>query len=575
MTYNSPQPLKRLSGLWRFDDTLTEKTDEGPVALLRAMYLLGLQHKTKLILCTAIGMGLATLYAKTLPQTYSATATLLLEPRRQAAISGQEAIVPGSLDLNRADSELQIIRSERLLSAVFDSLDLENAPSLGPASGRMIDAPMAEVQRYLDQAVIGKRPAAENNPAVPEIGKSARSVPPAAPSDDQAENSVRQAAFQDFIRNLNVRRVGQSYVIEIEYSATDPVLAARVANAMLSGYISQSVGFKAQLAQAGTEALQGRLDALAAQVNAATDAMRHGTLPIIPTPDADARIIGAALPPVSPSGPRSKLIMALGGVLGLIGGFTILALDRKVRTAKDLMRDTGVPCLGTIPEAGSWIGAAWRTDIERAALVVSQPSSRYAVAMRDLRTSIEIACSSIRSERSLVIAIAGWEEGANISTVCLSLAQLINRSGRYVTLFKSEVGRPDYEAGGMDSSVAVSLADALIADVRPEQVLFTNRDGITVLPIHSVNPETNLFADFRDRRVARIVESARVRGDVLIDLPPLHDSTDALALAIHADAVLIVATAGKTTTDEVNDMLHQLRRSGANVIGTVVNRRKA
>lgn len=578
MTQNNPSLLERSSRLWRLDDAPAENPNEGPVALLRSMCMLALRHKTKLILCTALGIGLAGFHAHSLPKIYTATATLLLEPRRPTSATGQDASGAQNLDLNRADSELQIIRSERLLSAVFDSLNLENSPELGPQPPRMTDFVVGNVRRILNISE------AEFGAMTSEAGKTARSDGAAAASISAAPaTDARQAAFQNFVQRLDVRRVGQSYVMEISYSSSDPELAARVANAAVSGYILQAVSFKAEMAQAGTEVLQWRLDALASQVDAATDAMKQGKLPAIPTPDGDARIIGAALPPLSPSGPRSSLITALGGVLGLLAGFSMialnLALDRKVRNAKDLTRDTGIPCLGTLPDAAGRPGFGRGAHSRRTSVVVNLPGSAYAVAIRDLRTSIEIACSAVRNERGIVIAVAGWEAGTGVSTLCLSLAQFISRSGRHTTLFNAEMGQVDLDADGPDALPTTSLADALVADMRPEQVIFGNGrgdgDGIAVLPIHSANALTNLYVDFRDRRVARIVETARTRGDVLLGLPSVGGSTDAQALAIHADAVLIVANAGRTTTEQVNDTLQQLRRSGANVIGTVINRAKA
>lgn len=313
MTQNNPSLLERSSRLWRLDDAPAENANEGPVALLRSMSALALQHKVKLILCTAIGIGLAGFYAHSLPRIYTATATLLLEPRRSTSSSGQDASAAQNLDLNRADSELQIIRSERLLSAVFDSLNLETSPELGPQPPRMLDLVVSNVRRILNEPETG------GSAVTSETGKTARSDGVAATSNSAAPaTDARQAAFQSFAKRLDVRRVGQSYVMEISYSSSDPVLAARVANAAVSGYILQAVSFKAEMAQAGTEVLQWRLDALASQVDAATDAMEQGKLPAIPTPDGDARIIGAALPPLSPSAPRPSLITALEAFSGCL-----------------------------------------------------------------------------------------------------------------------------------------------------------------------------------------------------------------------------------------------------------------
>lgn len=578
MTNNSPQTWERSSRLWRFDTTPAETLNEGPLALLRSAGVLAIRHKVKLVVCTAIGLGLGMLYAHSLPRVYTATATLLLEPRRQAAVSGQDGGAQG-LDLNRADSELQIIRSERLLTAVFDALDLQKIPEFGPQKPREVDRAIADVRNYAESELRHSFPSAATKLGLPT--PSDKPVDPGSAADIKETADARQAAFVNFARHIDARRLGQSYVIEIDFSSSDPALTAVVANAAVSAYILQSVAFKLQMAISGTEALQWRLNALSAQVDAATAAIKNGALPAIATPDADARVIGAALPPLSPSGPRTSLIIMLGGVLGLLSGFFILALnvafDRRIRNAKELTRETGLACLGSLPDAGNRTNANWRSDGDKAAMVVRQPRSQYAAAVRDLRTSIEIACSSVRSERSVVVAIASWDAPSGASTLCLSLAQLISHSGRNVTLFKADVNEPVDKTSTAEASMATNLADILIADVKPEQVIFTQGDseGIAVLPIHSKNAESNLFADFRDRRVSRLVEAARSSSDVLLDLPPLSGSTDALALAIHADAVVIVVTEGRTTTDEAIDTLQQLRRAGANVIGTVINRAKA
>ncbi len=87
-----------------------------------------LLHKRRLAICAAS----AAVYASMMPLVYTAAASLLLEPRRQIVNSGRETTAPPTLDLNRADSELQVIRSERLLSLVFDGLDLSKQSELRP-----------------------------------------------------------------------------------------------------------------------------------------------------------------------------------------------------------------------------------------------------------------------------------------------------------------------------------------------------------------------------------------------------------------------------------------------------------
>ncbi|KQV70332.1 Wzz/FepE/Etk N-terminal domain-containing protein [Rhizobium sp. Root1220] len=556
MMFNRPRPLDVMSRLRRVDEVQADGDGDGPIALLRSLIALGLRHKISLLVCTIAGLVIAGLYAHSLPPTYNSTATLLLEPRQSAA-SGQEFGSQQNLDLNRADSELQTIKSERLLSAVFESLNLKDSPELGQQHSGLIATIINDARSYLPSTF-----------AAPESGKGGR--PPADTTLELADDAER-AAFSNFARRLDARRVGQSFVIEIGYSSSDPTLPARVANAAVSGYIFQAVGFKEQIAKAGTEALQGRLDSLATQVEAARDAMHNGTLPSIPTPDADVRIIGAALAPLAPSAPRKSLITALGGLLGLLGGFGLiainLALDRRVHNARDLSRDTGIVCLGSIPDTPGVDVVPWR--------IGDAQQQRFVAAIHDLRTSIEIACTSLRNDKSITIAFVAWTPDVGVSTVSSGLAQLISRSGRRVTIFQATEANDRATLDGIQAFPFASLADAAFAGLQPDAISFDEVGGVAVLPIHSKDANANLFADFRSPKVKQILDAARLRGDVLLDLPPLHGSMDALALANYADAVLVVARAEQTTVEEVADAVQLLRRAGANVVGVVINRARS
>lgn len=564
MTFNIPGPPPRSSRLWRIEDEQVQlpQDPDGPLALLRLASDIAWEHKLRIATSFAAGIVVAGLYAHSLPRIYDATATILLEPG-PLSLSGPDAGARRDLDLNRADSELQIIRSERLLSTIFDSLNLQSVPELAPQ-------PPGQLSSIVNFAisVLGSFSGSET---VADPGKMDRAAPDAIERGEPAE---KRAAFSGFTHRLDARRVGSSYVIEIEYRSSDPALPARVANAAVSGYLLQSVSSKYQMAKVSPEALQGRIDSLAMQVETASKAMQNGTLPNGPTPDADARIIGAALPPLAPSSPRTTLITALGGLLGLVGGLLTIgfgiAFDRKVRSAKTLIAETQVPCLATVPAPSGLKDIPWRS--------LNRKSFRYANAIRDLRTAIDIACAARRREGNMVIALAGTRPGRGVSELGLSLAQMIQRGGRHVTLFHSGNSALDHRITPKveDKSTApLSLADAAARNIQTQKVEFRNLDGLDTMRILSDDRRANLFADFRSPAVVRIIEDARVKGDVVLDLPNLHGSLDALALAYHADVTLVVATAGRSRVDEVKDAVQNMRRAGVMTVATVLNQAKA
>ncbi|UZF91754.1 exopolysaccharide biosynthesis protein [Bosea sp. NBC_00550] len=557
---------RRLQTVWPIDEVSTAPAEDGPLALLRSVGAKVRRYAVPLGLWTGLCILAAGLYAYTAVPIYSATATLLLEPRRGVSRGVGEQAGAGTLDLNRADSELQVIRSERLLNAVFEGLGLAEKPEFLPQGGAAVGNLANWLRRVAGSQVRGGRRAVtgENPGENKGAGNEASS-----PAPDAA--LTRQVAFENFARRLTARRVGQSYVVEITYSSSDPALAAQVANAAASAYIWQSVSFKAELARNGAENLQGRVNALDAQVEAAGRALNEGVVPAGPTPDADARVIGAALRPLAPSAPRKTLILLLGAIGGLMSGLMVAALvgafDRKLRGSGDLPRQAGLPCLASIPQGNGGRGARRRSEAEMERLAVTHPTSAYALAVRRLRTAVALACSASRPGENMVVAFVACDTGAGTTTLVMNLARVIGRSGTHVTVLNTE-GPDRYELQG---GGAVTVVDALAHRALPAQLSCFRLDDVSVLPLLSATEDLNHFADFNDPCVDAMIDAVRQKGDVLLNLPPVGSEMDTLALAQHADAVILVAVAGSTRIDEVAEAARSLRAGGANVIGAVLS----
>ncbi|MCJ2055996.1 Wzz/FepE/Etk N-terminal domain-containing protein [Methylobacterium sp. J-048] len=542
---------ERPQAVWPFPEATSVGVPDGPLAVISAALKAAKRHKFVVALWILFCVGAAAFYAATATPLFTATATLLLEPRRQAGSGSPEGSLAPGLDVGRAESELQVLRSERLLTNVFNSLGLANDPEFGlPPS----DKP--ETSSLSLKSLLG----------IP-------APPPPSPE------VVQQRQFETFAQQFTVRRVGQSYVVEVSYTSPNPNLARRVANAAVSAYLWQSIAAKADAAKNGAEFLQGRVNALSSQARSAAAAVTNGSLPEAPTPDADARVIGAALQPLRPSAPRKTLILGLGLTVGLVGGLLAVALrqalDRRIRTPQDLVQRVGIPCLAVMPDI-SRKGVAGRRGASdlRSATTLWLGNSGFASGIRDLRTSIQLALSSRPGDGEAVIALVGCTANSGTSLIGLNLARIIQESGRPVTMIDADIhgSAPRSLTYDFDTREGTCLADLIEDPARIPSAKLLDYGGIAVLPARLPNTAVNSRVYLGAPSFHKVIDHMRQTGYVILDLPPLSVSAETRAAARRADAVVIVAEAGRTTVDELSDAVNGLRSAGASVIGAILNR---
>jgi polysaccharide biosynthesis transport protein len=555
----------------------TSQVEDNPLSLLRSVIAVMMWHKKKIVLWITVCVLLAAIMAALTPQSYTASATLLLGTPQRPGLD----LAARPLDINRAESELQIIRSERLQTKVFDSLGLANHPEPTPRLSdvwelfpQLFTLSASEEPVEPDQAVeASEQEDSAKPPEQPAQGEPAEGeVPQDEPTATPEE--IRKASFSDFAQRLQADRIGESYAVEISYTSADPVLAQQIVNSAVSAYLLQSVMAKADVTQGGLELVRERVEGLTTQIEAATKAMREGTLPGIAIPDADARIIGATLPEISPTGPGEKLIIAAGGVFGLISAIFVAAiasvLNQKVYTAEQLSRDSGLPCLAAVP----LLSRRRTARLSRGAMSISGlgRQSAFTREIRNLRTSIKFSDGTGRGKKNKIVALASWEpQSAGSTLLSMSLARLMQESGKQVVVIDADLESARWGLSGNNPEGGDSLADALTEKNCPKKFEFLDINGILVLPARSSRRESNHIADFSDPKMAKVLDLVRASGDVLLDLPPLSVSADAKALAIYADVVVIVATTGRTTVEGLVKTEQLLRNAGANVIGAVLN----
>jgi Mrp family chromosome partitioning ATPase len=181
--------------------------------------------------------------------------------------------------------------------------------------------------------------------------------------------------------------------------------------------------------------------------------------------------------------------------------------------------------------------------------------------MTGLRISLEAALTQQIPRTVMFLASQG---GEGTSTVAAQFAQALASDERLrVLLIDAHARRPAYEPGG---SLAVL------------------REGHSSRPLAHGARNLDLMPLAESPRGDRIVtpESLRASLDavasaydwIVVDGPPVLESPDAATLGAVTDGVLVVVQAGRTKRPVLARSVDLLNRSGGNVLGIVLNRRR-
>ena len=402
--------------------------------------------------------------------------------------------------------------------------------------------------------------------------------------------------LQDLEYGVTVQPVRDTQLIEIKVENTDPVLAAQIANALVSVF-SRTIQETQTARYAETKnSLQQQLDDLGQRIEADSLALQN----LGDSPDAQAernrletqlnqnRQLYAALlqtfeqvrlaeaesisnviqaepatVPLRPVRPRvmqnTLLAAVVGGMLAVGVVFLVDALDDTVKGPEDITRNTGTVVLGVIASYD-----AAKSDL----VTLAEPRSPIAEAFRSLRTNIQFA-SVDKPLQSILVTSALPSEGK--STVAANLAITMAQSGKRVVLLESDLRRPSVHRY-LKVPNRMGLSTMF---VRPQVYLDGNLQGtripnLKVLTAGDLPPNPSELLG--SERMQAILRQLREQADVLIlDTPPMMAVTDAVVLAPRVDGVLLVARPGGTKISALRTAVEQLRRTGANILGVVLN----
>ena len=226
--------------------------DEGAGSALIERALSAVRRRLLLIAAlTAVGAGLAMLYASTLQNYYEAYAVVQVDPRQKSITN--VATVFSDLKGDRAsiDSQTQLIRSTPLLLKVIKTLNLRADPEFGGFKGY---------------------------DATKDIQTSARADTVEdllARKADQPGGPRRDYILANLSNQLVVRRIRNTLLIEIKAYSRNPKKAAQIANTLADVYLRDQIHSKQTAAGLASDLLEKKLKSLRQELaKAETDVER-------------------------------------------------------------------------------------------------------------------------------------------------------------------------------------------------------------------------------------------------------------------------------------------------------------
>jgi uncharacterized protein involved in exopolysaccharide biosynthesis/Mrp family chromosome partitioning ATPase len=557
--------------------------------------------------CVGIGILGAAFYAATTDRVYTATTQILIEPKLPQMLQQQATEVNLSLDTAQVESQLAVMRSEKIALMVIDELKLLDNETFN-RHGPTFVGRFGKFAAIVGEALgLGTVESSRGEPtlvdgAVPENGTV---------SEDEAFERRRNTMWI-FQKGLDVRRQGVSYAVDISFSSPDPDMAAKIANTTANAHIREQLETKAAAAREGGTWLEQRLGELRTQMNTATQVAqefrsrhdysvsRHAGQTEIdgeevdnwdaaaeiegPTleelevtadtyrklyesflqaytssvsrqsyPVADARIITPASRPLFASHPRRKLVVTFGALFGAMAGIGIAflrhTLDRTVRSPKQIRDEFGLHCIGELPPTGKLFHSE----------VAKRPQSGFSEGLRRAMTVISFSDTS-RPVR--ILGITSALPGDGKSTCAGNLAMLYSMQGFRTLLFDADI-----------------VHSALTTHLRPPTVKHPATADIRA----HISPSANGWFDILPSTVliARKLLSAKVMEEgllpllrsydmVVVDLPPLSAGSEKLAVSSLFDGIIVTAAWGKTPLDALGELVGTLHAVKAPLIGVLL-----
>ena len=417
------------------------------------------------------------------------------------------------------------------------------------------------------------------------------------------QEQTRQALGLPYLPSNYVRAIPNSSMIEISVTDTDPAQAQLVANELTNQLIESSpsginpqdeerqkfvadqldkLQVQIKQTQSDIEKLQQQYAELTSARQIADVQSQINTLQqkltslrsyyaslLTNTQKGATNTITVLEPaglPTVPTGPNRPLVVVLAAGIGLslagLAAYGIEAIDTSVKTTDELSAIFKSPILGSI----SVIPNGNNNGLS--IFVLDEPRSPISDAFRLLRTNIEFE-NLKHTYKSILVTSSEASEGKSVITVNLA-ASIAQKNDQKVLLIDGDLRKPTlHKAFGVRNQNG--LSDICLGNAKISDALISGRiEELKFIPAGT--PPPSPVELLSSTKMSQTMDELKTRADIIIvDSPPIF-LPDTVVLSGLVDGVLIVVDIGHTRKKSLQNLINQVQKTGAQVIGVVANR---
>ena len=406
------------------------------------------------------------------------------------------------------------------------------------------------------------------------VNNSSISLGDAAASITTGDISASRGLVKNYIIILNTRETLNDV---IDYAGVD-LTYGQVKGMISAEAVENTEIFQVVVTSADPRQAEQIADAIAYVMPKRISSIIEGT---------SAKIVDSAVLPSRPSSPNYTKNTMIGFMLGLMLTTAIIVLrdlfDITVRTEEDVERSCKHPVLAAVPDmlapskGGYYYG--YGSQKKQTADSGKQPdviggdiSFAASEAYKLLRTKLQFSFADEKACRVIGVSSALTGEGKSLSSVNLAytMSQLNNR----VLLIDCDMRRPSL-AAKLPIQKAPGLSDFLAGQSHSDNLIQQcgMKDNERAFHVISAgrNPP-NPMELLSSARMEKMLALLRQNYDyIILDLPPVGEVGDALAVAKLTDGMLLVVRQNYCNRLALSAAVRQFEFVDSKILGVVYN----